>query len=665
MATLAPYGLRYPVDTDPADGPQAFLNLCTDITTNFNNRSRGIVAWHRRTTTSTTITTTESAVVRLDASLPSSRTFCVTFDAWLSSTAAAVAEVKIRYTTDGTAPNMASPVLRKAFCEISNTAQAQNVIVRTVSTTSTSATLRLLVTLVRVSGAQPIQLAGAADLPCVLTVEDVGPLLSPSGLDVEGSDPPPPDPGGGGGTFETPGQALNIGTQDGQNHFNVGIGRPSAHTDYSPSEIEGGYTSDPEFKVSDDGTAVQFRVRCDAARTSANTKYPRCELREYDEAGADRAAWNGASGTHYMQGISRVTHLPPIKPWVVVCQVHDSESDLVRVQTEGTSTSNLKLVARNTPPGGGSEEVVTIQSSYTLGDDIKWKLEVIDGNGTIYINGVAVRTFPASTSGCYFKAGCYIQTNTSDIGEDPAEYGAVELRELQHWHTGWPAPDPVPGSGGGGGTPTGMFGGAGNIATSQAGGPITPQFPQGTVAGDYLITQVHSRYGETIATPSGWELLGTRLGTDSTFAGATYLFGRFWQSGDAPPSYQTISGDGGMAAVCSRWVGVNAVTPHTTATAAHSASLPIVAPAVTTSVANTTVLYFATLDNDYTISSPSGGATLAYARATQPNGSDGMALALAYEQIGLPGSSGTCQMTATGSGNPTRWVAISIGLQPT
>jgi hypothetical protein len=260
-----------------------------------------------------------------------------------------------------------------------------------------------------------------------------------------------------------PGQVLNIGTGDGQNHFNVGIGRPSGHTDYSPATIEGGYESDPEFIATPDGLAVQFRVEMDAATTSSGTDYPRSELREYNEAGTGQASWDGGTGNHYMEGISRVTHLPPVKPWAVFCQIHDSSSDLIRVQTEGTSTSALKLVARNTPPGG-SEETVTVQASYTLGDDIHWRLEVTDGAGTLYIGGVAVRSFPADQTGCYFKAGCYAQSN--DTIDSASEYASIELRNLVHGHTGWPEPQ---GSGTpGGGTATQTLGVGGIAAPAPA-----------------------------------------------------------------------------------------------------------------------------------------------------------------------------------------------------
>lgn len=272
------------------------------------------------------------------------------------------------------------------------------------------------------------------------------------------------NPGAGtpGPVLTTPAQVLDIGLSPGQNHFNVGIGWPSGHIDYEPTQIASGYAATPEFCLNAAHDAVQFRVRMDGAKTSTNTKYPRSELREYAENGTAKAAFNGASGTHRMQGISRITHLPPVKPWVVFAQLHDASSDLMRLQTEGTSTTALKLVMRNTPPGSSTETVKTVQASYTLGTDIKWKIEVINGAGTLYINGVSVGTFPAGASGLYYKAGCYPQSNNTI--DTAAEYAAVELREFQTWHTGYATPNPivVPGTG---------------LPPDPGGGPPAPQPP--------------------------------------------------------------------------------------------------------------------------------------------------------------------------------------------
>src|SRR5690606_23239532 len=49
-----------------------------------------------------------------------------------------------------------------------------------------------------------------------------------------------------------------------------------------------------------------------------------------------------------------------------------------------------------------------------------------------------------SRDGCYFKTGCYAQSNTETEGGDDSQYFAVELakRSLRHGHPGWPSVNP-------------------------------------------------------------------------------------------------------------------------------------------------------------------------------------------------------------------------------
>src|SRR5690606_646636 len=126
--------------------------------------------------------------------------------------------------------------------------------------------------------------------------------------------------------------------------------------------------------LNDDGN-VEFRVKITEGRTSNNTKYPRTELREFEEPDenggdpdSDRAAWNGSSGTHWMKGRSRVKQVAREKPWVCFFQIHDADSDLIRVQTEHRSNGSLFLNIRYTPnDSGGSELKQEALGSYQLG----------------------------------------------------------------------------------------------------------------------------------------------------------------------------------------------------------------------------------------------------------------------------------------------------------
>lgn len=285
-------------------------------------------------------------------------------------------------------------------------------------------------------------------------------------------DPEPTTPtgGGGGGTFTSPGAASNIGAADGKNHFNLGVGyspgddpqgdTAAVHRDYSQAQLEAGFAEDGYYELNAGSTGVEMSVPLDGGRTSANTSYPRVEYREFDRDGTTRAAWNGGSGTHWMEGKTKVTGLSAslTKPWVCIFQIHDAEDDIIRVQVEGTSTAALKLVARYSAPGGGSETTTTLKDPYTVGTEVAWRIEVVNGAGKIVLDGVQVMTFGCNTTGCYFKTGAYAQTNSTLEGGAANGPIVVELRDLAHWHTGWPTPtvggttSPGTGGGGGGGT---------------------------------------------------------------------------------------------------------------------------------------------------------------------------------------------------------------------
>lgn len=245
----------------------------------------------------------------------------------------------------------------------------------------------------------------------------------------------------GGGTGSAlpanPGQALWIGTTAGKNHFNVGIGEStSAHVDHTQTEIQNGFSSQ-WFSLDASKLWVIFKVRIDAATTSTNTKYPRSELRELSESGSN-AAWNGSSGTHTHEHTSKVMHVPPNKSSVCFSQIHDASSDLVRLQTEG-SVGAVKLVLRNTPPGSDTETVRTVASTYTIGGEVTVKWSVVNGNGTVVINGASF-TYPAGTSGCYFKNGAYAQSNeTIDSASETCEVW-VKAGTEKTWHTGYASP---------------------------------------------------------------------------------------------------------------------------------------------------------------------------------------------------------------------------------
>jgi hypothetical protein len=89
-------------------------------------------------------------------------------------------------------------------------------------------------------------------------------------------------------------------------------------------------------------------------------------------------------------------------------------------------------------------------ADYVLGTELWWMLRVGAAGWQVYLGDMETPALTSATAGrpklggaagkvAYFKVGCYLQTNAS-IESDPAEYGLVAVRQLRHWHTGWPAP---------------------------------------------------------------------------------------------------------------------------------------------------------------------------------------------------------------------------------
>lgn len=173
------------------------------------------------------------------------------------------------------------------------------------------------------------------------------------------------------------------------------------------------------FFVNTTGTAVVFRAPCGGI-TTKGSGYPRCELREMSEHGNARAAWTTDDATiHAMTARLAVTNTPPIKKHVVCAQIHDENNDLLMIRLEGRKL----LIQRH------GQESVVLTSDYTLGTPFDLKIQATNGHVRVWYNGVLSLDWSVSKSGCYFKAGCYTQSNR-DRGDAPESYGEVIVYRL-------------------------------------------------------------------------------------------------------------------------------------------------------------------------------------------------------------------------------------------
>jgi len=176
------------------------------------------------------------------------------------------------------------------------------------------------------------------------------------------------------------------------------------------------------FHVNTARNAVVFSAPCGGATTSGSG-YPRSELREMINNGTSNAGWSTTSGTHTMEITQAITHLPDVKPDVVAGQIHNANDDVIVFRLEGSKL----FVDQN----GVNGPVLT--ANYRLGDVFTVKFVARNGGVECYYNGQYIYTYMINSSGCYFKAGCYTQSNTSK-GDAATAYGEVVISRLTITH---------------------------------------------------------------------------------------------------------------------------------------------------------------------------------------------------------------------------------------
>jgi hypothetical protein len=188
---------------------------------------------------------------------------------------------------------------------------------------------------------------------------------------------------------------------------------------------------DPDcFFVHLSGEGVVFRAHC-TETTTKNSSYPRCELREMTTRKnpkhykyKEKASWGTADGgVHRMVATLAITALPPVKPHVVCAQIHDANDDLMMIRLEGR-----KLFVERNKVGD-----VMLDADYELGTRFSFKIEVSEGHVRVFYNGQQKMDWEKTKNRCYFKAGCYTQSNTAK-GDLPSSFGEVIIYKLKVEH---------------------------------------------------------------------------------------------------------------------------------------------------------------------------------------------------------------------------------------
>jgi hypothetical protein len=261
--------------------------------------------------------------------------------------------------------------------------------------------------------------------------------------------------------LENPAGILNIGTRAGQNYFKLdtSFAGNSDIVEIPESVVVAGWNTSPQFCAVVDayGTpGVQMMVNV-AAPTTDGSSYPRTEWREMSTDGVTLMGFDPSTNTHWMRGRTKVTNLMVTKPTIVWAQCHNASSDIIALVTQlNSGTGLVELLIRI---NGTSTGTLKMSTHVVDGDQWDWMIEFTSsGYWAVYYHDLSTPYYdsvahaianpsnPITYTGsadCYFKAGCYSNSNTSTELGDTTQFAQVELRFLSHWHTGWPTPDVI------------------------------------------------------------------------------------------------------------------------------------------------------------------------------------------------------------------------------
>ncbi len=184
--------------------------------------------------------------------------------------------------------------------------------------------------------------------------------------------------------------------------------------------------SDPQLfhvKVMAGIAAVAFAAPCEGV-TTGGSEYPRTELREMQPDGTTRASWGVADGSkHSLTARLAVTQAPPVKPHVICAQIHNEDKKLLAIRFE-----NSRIIAE-----GEGQEDVRIVPRYTLGTPFSLQIVAHAGEIVVRYDDREVVRWTSKSEGCYFKIGCYTQSNPKR-GDLPHSLGEVVVYDLKLKH---------------------------------------------------------------------------------------------------------------------------------------------------------------------------------------------------------------------------------------
>eukprot|EP01119_Soliformovum_irregulare_P002678 TRINITY_DN12936_c0_g1_i1.p1 TRINITY_DN12936_c0_g1~~TRINITY_DN12936_c0_g1_i1.p1 ORF type:complete len:225 (+),score=28.23 TRINITY_DN12936_c0_g1_i1:115-789(+) len=183
-----------------------------------------------------------------------------------------------------------------------------------------------------------------------------------------------------------------------------------------PEEIEqprlNTFVLEPYF-YAEDGHVV-FAAWVNGSHTGGS-HYPRTELSQ------SGVLWSNTDGSHSMTVEETVVHLPDKRPEVVTAQILSQHGPKMQIRLN----NNSLLIQHAT------REI--LQADYVLGTRYRIDIVAEQSRIRVYYNNVLKASWEETCTDCYFKAGCYTQSNLSF--DPPSAYGQTIIYSLTTKHT--------------------------------------------------------------------------------------------------------------------------------------------------------------------------------------------------------------------------------------
>lgn len=176
-----------------------------------------------------------------------------------------------------------------------------------------------------------------------------------------------------------------------------------------------GYESE-FFHTNANNSGVVFHCPVNGA-TTKNSTNPRSELRQMINGGKDQASWSNKKQQWQMDCTLQFNHMPGDCD-VVGMQIHDDLDDTTVLRRIGSELYITK---------GDDFDYKRIATGITDATILNMSVVAVKGGGFQWFrDGVHVGGRGGTKSGCYFKAGCYVQ-----LGDNPSGFGEVTIYGLR------------------------------------------------------------------------------------------------------------------------------------------------------------------------------------------------------------------------------------------